>query len=113
MTELTIAYFPIIKALIIFIMLYIIYKTFRLKYYKTSITALAFVLFMIAFSPIKYDGTNTNEYSRKNVRETTQIKESIQHEKVESKQLTFLQRIELESQRELSESLKIQQEINK
>ena len=58
--DLMLAYFPIVKGIVIFIMVLVLVLLVRKGWYRTSFVLGATMVALAIYSPIKIDGTNTS-----------------------------------------------------
>lgn len=107
--EITVAYFQLIRYSILTILFLCLYFSFKRKHTKTGIFLIVLSFIFIVISPIKYDGTNTNEYSKQNIIEKDRL--IIEIEPKTRQKITFKQRILLEDLRSKKENNKLNKEL--
>ncbi len=106
-----IAYFPILKAGFAVFGLGLAYWFWYKKLYKAALGVILFIAVVGWFAPVKYDGTNTIQHSKKQQAQRTAEYNNVDIPKVVTVKKTFAERMAEEDARSTDKDTKLKEDL--
>ena len=113
MMDFYVAYYPMIVALLQFVILFASYKLWRSGKYKSAAALVFASAVLYIYAAVKIDGTKTKQYHKHSVAErVSEYRETSRNEEiVETKKPTFEERMKAEAERSKAENEQIEKEM--